>query len=63
LHNIAIATQKAAEEQKNSGSLLTMFSFTEYLLMFLMGIMLIIIWVMGTAIKSLSEKVTDNKEA
>ena len=59
--NIAIATQKAAQDKANSGSLLTMFSFTEYLLMFLMGIMLIIIWVMGTAIKSLSEKVEDTK--
>jgi len=55
--NVAIATQKAAEEQKSEGSLLTMFSFTEYILMFLAGIMLLIIYVMGMAIKTLTEKV------
>ncbi len=54
---VTIATQKAAADQsKESGGLLTMFSFTEYILMFLMIIMLIIIWVLSTAIKSLAEK-------
>jgi mono/diheme cytochrome c family protein len=54
--NVAAATQKAAAAEENSGSLLTSFSFTEYMLMFLMGIMLIIIYVMGISIKSLAEK-------
>jgi mono/diheme cytochrome c family protein len=53
---ITVATQKVAEEKKDSASLLTMFSFTEYLLMFLMGILLIIIYILGMAVKTLAEK-------
>ena len=55
----AIATQKAPES-KNNSSLLTMFSFTEYLLMFLMGILLIIIYVLSMSIKTLTEKVKEH---
>lgn len=53
---ITIATQKAAQDKKDSSSLLNMFSFTEYLLMFLMGILLIVIYVLSMAVKTLTEK-------
>lgn len=60
--NITAATQKVAEEKKDSGgSLLTMFSFTEYMLMFLMGILLIVIYVLGVSVKTLTEKVREEK--
>ena len=49
---ITTATQKAVtEKEEESGSLLTMFSFTEYLLFFLMGILLIVIYCTGTICK------------
>lgn len=57
---ITVATQKVAEEKKDSASLLSMFSFTEYLLMFLMGILLIIIYVLGMAVKTLAEKTKEH---
>ncbi len=59
--NITVAAQKAAEEERNSGSLLTMFSFTEYLLMFLMGILLIIIYVLSMSVKTLTEKIREKE--
>jgi|SRR6185312_9810361 len=57
--NVAAATQKAAAAQSDGSSLLTSFSFTEYMLMFLMGLMLIVIYVMGISIKSLTERVRE----
>jgi len=60
--NVAAASQKVALEAKSTdSSLLTTFSFTEYLLMFLMGIMVIAIYVMGMSIKSLTEKLKHNE--
>lgn len=60
--NVAAASQKVALEAKSTdSSLLTTFSFTEYLLMFLMGIMVIAIYVMGMSIKSLTEKLKQNE--
>ncbi|HWY99379.1 MAG TPA: cytochrome c [Bacteroidia bacterium] len=54
--NNATANQKAAGEEKNSASFFTMFSFTEYLLMSLLGFLLLIIYILGTAIRTLAEK-------
>lgn len=54
---ITVATQKVAQEKKDNGSLLTMFSFSEYLMMFLMGILLIIVYVLSLSVKALTEKI------
>ncbi len=60
IDQVTIATEKTAKAQaQESGGLLSMFSFTEYILMFLMIILLLVIWVLATSIKSLSEKKQD----
>ena len=59
--NVAIASQKAAQEKKeDSGSIFTSFSFTEYMLMFLMGILLIVVYVLGMAVKTLTERLHES---
>lgn len=55
--HVSVETQKAAVEATESGSLLTTFSFTEYLLLFLMGILVIAIYIMALSIKSLMGKI------
>jgi cytochrome c2 len=54
--NITIATQKVADEEKAGSSLLATFGFTNYIVMFLIGILLLVIWVLSMSIKSLSEE-------
>ncbi|MEO6883465.1 MAG: cytochrome c [Bacteroidia bacterium] len=50
------AIQKKIEPASSGSSLLNMFSFTEYLLFFLVLFMLLIIYVLGTSLKRLMEK-------
>src|ERR1017187_10500635 len=45
-----------ASDSQKGGNLLTVFSFTEYLLMGLLCLLLIVIWVLAKSIKSLSEQ-------
>ena len=48
-----------ASDSQKGGNLLTVFSFTEYLLMGLLCLLLIVIWVLAKSIKSLSEQLAD----
>ncbi len=52
----AATSQKTVAEEKSSVSLLARFSFTQYLLMSLLGFLLLIIYILGTAIKTLAAK-------
>jgi cytochrome c2 len=54
--NITAATQKVAEQEKSGDSIITMFSFTNYIVMFLIGILLLVIWVLAMSVKSLAEE-------
>ena len=54
--NIAIATQKVADEEKAAPSFILSLGFTNYLVLFLIGILLIVIWVLSMAVKTLSEE-------
>jgi mono/diheme cytochrome c family protein len=60
---ITVAMQKSTADKKDSGSLLTLFSFSEYLMMFLMGILLIIIYILSLSIKTLTEKIKEANKA
>jgi mono/diheme cytochrome c family protein len=54
--NITAATQKVADDEKAGPSLLASFGFTNYLVLFLIGILLIVIWVLAMSVKGLSEE-------
>lgn len=59
--NITVATQKAADDEKAGSSFISTFGFTNYLVMFLIGILLIVVWVLALSVKSLSEELRTNK--
>jgi mono/diheme cytochrome c family protein len=48
-----------ASDSPKAGNLLTIFSFTEYLLMGLLCLLFIVIWVLAKSIKSLSKQLAD----
>jgi len=54
--NITAATQKVAEDEKANPSFITSLGFTNYIVLFLIGILLIVIWVLSLAVKSLTEE-------
>lgn len=54
------ATQEKGGTQA-SGSLLSMFSFSEYMMFLLMGLLFVVIWVMAMSIKTLSLKLQEKK--
>ena len=54
--NITIATQKIASDEKSSPSFIESLTFTNYMVFFLIGILLIVIWVLSISIKSLAEQ-------
>lgn len=54
--NITVATQKVAEDEKTGTSLITSFGFTDYLVLFLIGVLLLVIWILALAVKSLTEE-------
>ena len=53
---ISTVTISFAQDGKTHSTILASFSFTEYLLMSLCGIMLMVIWLLARTIKSLSEQ-------
>jgi len=53
--NITAATQKVADDDKAGIPFLASFSFTNYLVLFLIGILLIVVWVLASAVKTLAE--------
>jgi cytochrome c2 len=55
--NITAATQKAAEDEKAGPSFIASMGFTNYLVLFLIGILLIVIWVLSLAVKTLTEEI------
>lgn len=55
--NITVATQKAAEDDKASSSFIATLGFTNYLVLFLIGILLIVIWVLALSVKTLTEEI------
>jgi cytochrome c551/c552 len=55
--NITVATQKVADDEKASPSFIATLSFTSYLVLFLIGLLLIVIWVLSMAVKTLTEEV------
>ena len=58
--NITVATQKVAEDEKAGPSLIASLGFTDYLVLFLIGVLLIVIWVLSLAIKTLTEELKAN---
>lgn len=59
--NITIATQKAAADEKNGPSFIDSLTFTNYMVFFLIGILLIVVWILSLSIKSLTEQVKSQK--
>ena len=55
--NITAATQKVAEDEKAGPSFITSLGFTNYIVLFLIGILLIVIWVLSLAVKTLTEEI------
>ena len=55
--NITAATQKVADDEKAGPSFIASLGFTNYLVLFLIGILLIVIWVLSLAIKTLTEEI------
>ncbi|TAL62335.1 MAG: hypothetical protein EPN85_02995 [Bacteroidetes bacterium] len=53
---ISAITISFAQESASSGNWLNAFSFSEYLLMSLCGLMLTVIWLLARTIKSLTER-------
>ncbi len=53
--NITIAAQKTAVDEKSSPSFIESLTFTNYMVFFLIGILLLVIWVLSSSIKSLAE--------
>jgi cytochrome c2 len=51
---ITVATQKVAEDEKAGPSFITSLGFTNYLVLFLIGILLLVIWVLSLAVKTLT---------
>ncbi len=60
--NITTATQKVADDEKAGPSLIATFGFTNYLVMFLIGILLIVIWVLALSIKTLTQELKARKQ-
>jgi mono/diheme cytochrome c family protein len=58
--NITVATQKVADDEKAGPSFIATLGFTNYLVLFLIGILLIVIWVLAMAVKTLTEQVKIN---
>ncbi|HTA27669.1 MAG TPA: cytochrome c [Bacteroidia bacterium] len=54
--NITVATQKVADEEKAGPSFILSIGFTNYLVFFLIGLLLIVIWVLSMAVKTLTEE-------
>ena len=54
--NVSAATQKVAEDEKAGSSFIATLGFTNYLVLFLIGILLIVIWVLSLAVKTLTEE-------
>jgi mono/diheme cytochrome c family protein len=54
--NITAATQKVAEDEKAGPSFILSLGFTNYIVLFLIGILLIVIWVLALAVKTLSQE-------
>lgn len=59
--NITLATQKVAEDEKASPSFIASLGFTNYLVLFLIGILLIVIWVLALSIKTLTQELKAKK--
>ena len=59
--NITLATQKVAAEEKNNPSFIESLTFTNYMVFFLIGILLIVIWILTSSIKSLTEYIKYKK--
>ncbi len=59
--NITVATQKVADDEKAGPSFIASLGFANYLVLFLIGILLIVIWVLALAVKTLTEQVKINK--
>jgi cytochrome c2 len=57
---IGQAVQNAAASEKDGSSLINMFSFTNYLVIFLIGICLLVIWILSLSLKSVSEQLKNN---
>jgi cytochrome c2 len=55
--NITAATQKVADDEKAGPSFIASLGFTNYLVLFLIGILLIVIWVLSLAVKTLTEEI------
>lgn len=54
--NITVATQKVAEDEKAGTSFIASLGFTNYMVLFLIGILLMIVWVLSLVIKTLTEE-------
>lgn len=59
--NQNVQTGSTSASAEASGSLLNMFSFTEYIILMIMLLMLIAIWVMGRVILSLTAQLREKK--
>jgi len=59
--NITVATQKVADDEKAGPSLISSLGFTNYLVLFLIGILLIVIWVLSLSIKTLTHELKARK--
>ncbi len=59
--NITLATRKVAEDEKAGPSFITSLGFTNYLVLFLIGILLIVIWVLALSVKTLSQELKIKK--
>jgi len=59
--NTVVGTQKETDTNQRGTSLMHIFSFREYVLMFILGIMLMVIYIMAGSVKSLSEKIRQHK--
>lgn len=59
--NITLATQKVADDEKANPSFLASLGFTNYLVLFLIGILLIVIWVLSLSIKTLTQELKSRK--
>lgn len=55
--NITIAAESAADDEKAAPSFIASLGFTNYLVLFLIGILLIVIWVLSLSVKTLMEEI------
>ncbi len=59
--NITAATQKVAEDEKAGPSFIASLGFTNYLVLFLIGLLLIVIWILSLSVKTLTQELKTRK--